>query len=451
MKGQYLTILMSILIVTCCLSQSGDTNQSNSFTYKKQKDTLPNSQIASSQDPEFDGWTFNSDDALRVHQSYTLKEFREVNDNTKYVWMHLDEFMPTSIIVREGEVSKLKYSLMPEISQITAKTDLGILTLDEYIKKSELQGIIVVYKGKIVYERYPRMRSFDKHLYFSVTKVFSGTEIAMLEEEGKVDVSKPIGQYLPELNKSDWGKVKISDILNMTTGMTLQVGDPKALVDSNNVLFQFLSTMGIMEKTSFTTNNIWDALNKMQKLKEPGTAFDYSNTNAILLELLAQQVSGKTFAEFISEKIWKKMGAEADAYIALSPQGIATVSTTMNSTLRDLARFGMLFTPHWNVVSKEKIISDSYLNKIQHGGADPSIFDKGAMGREIIENIQEKPDHNSYQWDFVMQDGDFYKAGVRGQGLYISPAKDLVIACFSHGDHNSVAYLRSIAKSGLFP
>ncbi|MEZ4571661.1 MAG: hypothetical protein R2849_15270 [Thermomicrobiales bacterium] len=40
----------------------------------------------------------------------------------------------------------------------------------------------------------------------------------------------------------------------------------------------------------------------------------------------------------------------------------------------------------------------------------------------------ERPRFNSWQWDFVTDDGDFYKGGFGGQGLYISPSRDLVVA-----------------------
>lgn len=83
--------------------------------------------------------------------------------------MHLDEFYPTASVLRQGKVSNLGLSPLPELAQVKAKTDVGELTLDEYIKKSELQGIIVLHHGKIVYERYPRMRRKDKHIYYSIS------------------------------------------------------------------------------------------------------------------------------------------------------------------------------------------------------------------------------------------------------------------------------------------
>ena len=150
----------------------------------------------------------------------------------------------------------------------------------------------------------------------------------------------------------------------------------------------------------------------------------------------------------VSEKIWRKIGAESDAVLMVSSVG---ASSTINSTLRDLGRFGLLFTPSWQKVSEEKLVSEAFLKKIQHGGR-PEIFAKAGAGKMLMEALaDDPPHHNTYQWDFVMPDGDFFKAGHCGQGLYISPSQDLVVAFFGSGDDSSIfvslGLARAIAKS----
>lgn len=59
---------------------------------------------------------------------------------------------------------------------------------------------------------------------------------------------------------------------------------------------------------------------------------------------------------------------------------------------------------------------------------------------------------NNRQWDDIFPDGDMFKLGFMGQGLYVSPDKDLVIAYFSTSPDTTPGqrYMRPIAKSGLF-
>jgi CubicO group peptidase (beta-lactamase class C family) len=450
MKKCNITFILLILTAIHGLAQSTKTHsEGTSSANTNLIGTHPSNN--KSETPEFEGWTFSATEALLVHKSYTVKDFRLINTNTKYAWLHMNEFMPSATVGRTGAVSPILYTPIPEIGKLIVNKGTDSLNLEEFIQRSNLQAIIVLYRGKIVYERYPRMRQDDKHLWFSVSKTLAGTAIALLEEDGKINLNDTVGKYLPELNASSWGGIKLRDVLNMASGMTAQFDDPGARSDSNNLYFQFESSMGIQIKTPATDKGVWQALNKMSKLKQPGISFEYGGHNTIILSMIVERITGLPFSEFISNRIWNNMGAEADGYFGLSPEGIAVSSACMNSSLRDLARFGLLFTPSWGTISHSKIISNAVIAKIQHVGIDSQRYDKGAFGKRMIKELGERPDHNAYQWDFVMGDGDFFKAGINGQGLYISPKKDLVIACFSHGDFVpgvSVAFLsRAIAKS----
>jgi CubicO group peptidase (beta-lactamase class C family) len=62
------------------------------------------------------------------------------------------------------------------------------------------------------------------------------------------------------------------------------------------------------------------------------------------------------------------------------------------------------------------------------------MYDRAFMGRLMIEKFGEKGMANRYQWDAVFEDGDLYKSGFGGQGLYVSPARDMVVVWFGTGD-----------------
>jgi hypothetical protein len=88
--------------------------------------------------------------------------------------------------------------------------------------------------------------------------------------------------------------------------------------------------------------------------------------------------------------------------------------------LRDVARFGLLFTPSRGVVSDEEIISDRYLDLILRGGR-PELLANARFG-PAPEGVR----HNVYQWDLVFDNDDFYKGGWAGQGILINPLRDYV-------------------------
>ena len=78
------------------------------------------------------------------------------------------------------------------------------------------------------------------------------------------------------------------------------------------------------------------------------------------------------------------------------------------------------------------------------------MYGKGWAGQKFNTSFpDDKAIGNSYQWDAVLSDGDMYKSGVGGQGLYISPANDMVVGWFCTGDGNDQeeTMARAIVKS----
>jgi CubicO group peptidase (beta-lactamase class C family) len=163
-------------------------------------------------------------------------------------------------------------------------------------------------------------------------------------------------------------------------------------------------------------------------------------------------VTGRSYAELLSTEIWQRMGAESGAVITAPRRGVPIVHAGISSTLRDMARFGLLFTPSGRG-GEDPVVSQRYLDNIQKHGR-PQVF-RALLDEQDQLVDGEAPRHNSYQWDFVMADGDFFKGGFGGQGLYISPSRDLVIAFFGafdeHGkSHEMTRIARQLAKSELF-
>ena len=90
--------------------------------------------------------------------------------------------------------------------------------------------------------------------------------------------------------------------------------------------------------------------------------------------------------------------------------------------MRDVARFGLLFTPSYRVVTDDKVISDEHLDFILSGGR-PELLTNAGGPEASITGLK----HNIYQWDRVYENGDIYKDGWAGQGLIINPLRDTVV------------------------
>ena len=116
-----------------------------------------------------------------------------------------------------------------DVADFVTATDSKKMTLAEYVNDPGVDGLLILHKGQIVFEAYPRMLDTDKHLQMSVSKTFVATLIAILEDNGKIDISKPIDSYLPKLAGSGWEGVPVIDVLDMASGIGCLEGEEEAL------------------------------------------------------------------------------------------------------------------------------------------------------------------------------------------------------------------------------
>src|SRR5690606_37474106 len=372
---------------------------------------------------------YDAERAFKNLREFTLQNWSDGGEIMHYTFLHMSEFFPHAIINRAGPISTLDENPRRDIAAFEVETSLGQMTLDQYVERGPVNGIVIIQGGKVVFERYPRMRRSDKHLLMSVSKIFVSTVVAILEDRGQLDSEAPVESYLPDLVGTGWEGVRVRDILDMASGIDcLESDEPGAYSDPSTGYYQYEASLGWLAPTEATMASTYDYVATLGRRRPPGEAFEYTSLNTFVLSWLAERITGKRFHEVVSELIWSKLGAGSDALISTSRLGAPASHGGISATVRDVARLGMLFTPDWELVSSEPIVSSNHLRQIQELGR-PALFEIGGPGRGIIERLRgERPRHNSWQWDFVAEDGDFYKGGYGGQGLYISPIRHLVVA-----------------------
>jgi CubicO group peptidase (beta-lactamase class C family) len=288
------------------------------------------------------------------------------------------------------------------------------------------------------------MREDDHHLWFSTSKTLAGLLVGLLEADGKIDVERSVDHYLPELAATHWKGVRIIDILDMASGLDLVENEQSRTSPMSSVGSFFRIELGDTGNLGQLTSD--QILFAVGSKSAAGEIFEYSSLNTKMLGLLAERVSGKRLADLIAERIWSKLGAEGDAQIGVNLEGGAAIYGMMSSRLRDKARYGMLYTPSWRTVAAEQVIPQALIDRIQHG-CRPGLYRQAALARASYDPEEENR-CNSRQWDAVFEDGDMYKGGARGQGLYVSPARNLVVAWFSTTSESGwMSYARAIAKS----
>jgi CubicO group peptidase (beta-lactamase class C family) len=399
---------------------------------------------------------FTDAQAEKLRKQYNVMHMQRGDDVGVYMFHNLSEVMAAKRVARGGIISTLDYAIHNDIENLTATSELGELTLKQLMQSDEarFQGIVVAQHGKIIYEAYPGMQESDSHVWMSAVKTVTALLVELLREQGLIDTDKAISHYLTELKGTEWDHSKLIDLLNMASGMDI-IESAETLANPNSPAARgFRLSLANRGSANDSTNNNTGAeslltiMQSAKRLSPSGTVFDYSTFNTQMLGLIIERVTERNFADVFSELVWSKAGMEGDGLVAISPSGETLNGGIFSSRLRDMTRYGMLFTPSWHTVTNEKIVSDAFIAKIQDTAPTQTNFMKGDFGPKVTHHFGEQPSHNAHQWDAVFTDGDFYKAGRNGQCLYVSPSRDLVVTWFSATLDNKLfypAYARKIA------
>ena len=266
---------------------------------------------------------------------YTFPKFR-------WTFSHERELIATSNVSRglsaPAPLPRVERSDIDAV-RFTPLGKTEAMTWGQSLSANFTDGIVVLHKGRIVYERYfGALTETGQHAAHSVTKSFFGTIGAMLIAEGKLDANARVAQYIPELKDSGFGNATVRQVLDMTTGIKYSenYADPKAEiwdhVRAGNVLPR---PPGYQGPKSF-----YDFLKTVQSEGDHGQVFAYKTVNSDVLGWLIRRVTNKSVGENLSERIWSKLGMEQDAYIAIDTEGTEFAGGGLNTGLRDLARFG---------------------------------------------------------------------------------------------------------------
>lgn len=353
-------------------------------------------------------------------------------DPVRYQNLHLTEFIRCTIVGRgdvPGAMPPASASVRETAANTSVVTPFGTLTLDAYVRhpESQVDGLLILHHGRVLYEAYPQMVASDRHVLNSVTKPVVGLCIALLAEDGLIDVSRPIDAYMPGLEKSGWAGVRIRDILDQSSGIDcIEDGAPPGAP-----IEQLLGSIYSLVPDPVRGSPV-DIISSLKRRGPPGANYEYTSANSVILAMLAETVAKMPLAKLIEQRIWRQMGSEQDAWLAISPFGTPGGDGGLSTALRDIARFGMLYTPSGRAGVRHRVVSDRHLATVLKEG-QRDRYARSARGRAEALKLSDRPLYQNWLWDWVWADGDIYKNGWGGQGLHVSTGRDGVIAFFGTG------------------
>ncbi|MBB4633483.1 serine hydrolase domain-containing protein [Sphingosinicella soli] len=343
----------------------------------------------------------------------------------RWSFSHWRELMPTVGVSRgTGPVSELPRAERSDIDTVTFMPIGGAkpMTWAASLAANYTDGIVVLHKGRIVYERYfGALKPEGEHISFSVSKSFVGTLAAMLIAEGRLDPAKTVAAYIPELKDSGFGDATVRHVMDMTTGLDFSetYGDP------DSTFAGYVAAIGAGPRAAGYAgpNGDYAYLATVKKAGNHGEGFTYRTINTDVLGWIVSRVGGKPFTEQLSERIWAPMGAEADGYFQVDPVGTPFAGGGFNMRLRDLARFGELMRLGGRMGGRQ-IIPEAAIADIARGARKE---DFAGAGYATLPGWS----YRSQWWISHNAHGAYTARGIHGQAIYVDPKAEMVIARFA--------------------
>jgi len=319
---------------------------------------------------------------------------------------HYDAHLPARKVAKAAEPRALKR--VPE-QNFTYDFRGKQRSLEQFVAESRNSGLLVLRGDTILAERYNYDRKPDTRFQsFSMAKTVVAMLIGIAVEEGKIkSIDQKAEEYLPQLKGQPYGETSLRHLLTMSSGVRFsEVYDGRDDVT-------ILADRSLLGKGPGGTN----AVTPFTVREVPaGTRFSYASGETQVLGLVLRAATGRPLAEYLQEKIWQPMGAEADATWQIDAGGYETGFMGINATLRDWGRLGLLLADGGARDGKQII---------------PAGWIKAATSVEaphLEVGVATKFNGYGYQ-TWIIRKGQPYFAllGVRGQGVFVDPETRTVV------------------------
>lgn len=275
------------------------------------------------------------------------------------------------------------------------------------------KALLVWHRGELVHETYADgVSATDRSKSFSMHKSILGLVAATMEADGLIDLDDPISQYVDVYKKGGRENLTIRNMLQHETGLERYSFTPPSWDTLNMLLSHKVEKIAL--KAELATDEI---------------VFDYSNigyqvAGAAMRSALEQKTS-KTYAEYVSERLWKPMGA-GDAYLwSETPEGAPRFYAGLQATPRDWLKVGVMIAQNNGDVLPQSAI-DKVLTPIQsNAGYGLGIWLGSPEDgfREYGPSTAMKVPSSA---PFILRDTVFFD-GFGGQRVYISQKAQLVV------------------------
>ncbi|GJE18872.1 serine hydrolase domain-containing protein [Methylobacterium marchantiae] len=304
------------------------------------------------------------------------------------------------------------------------------LPLGEVLAATHTNAFLVSHKGVLIHEWY--RPGWDQTTLFpswSVAKSVVSLLVGQAIAGGRLAETDHVATLLPSLRgEPAFGRITVRDLLDMTSGL--------AVPENYDPWRPLVGTAGM-----YLTRDIRDFVKESARLSSnPGSEGQYRSIDTEILGLILAEVEGRPLADLLSDRIWKPMGAQANATWNLDrPGGTEKAFCCINAVARDFLRLGLMVADHGRV-GGTSVVPASWIGRIE------------TPARREVDGWP----YSAQWWHIPEGDDDISAIGVYGQYVYINRDTDTVIVKLSdHGaeedEADTLAVMLAISREVAAP
>ncbi len=279
-------------------------------------------------------------------------------------------------------------------------------TIDDYLSRHPTTGLLIAKDSTILFERYQYgRRDTDRLLSNSMVKTMVAMLVGIAIKEGKIRSIEDLAQdYVPDMKGSAYGQTSLRALLTMSSGIAFS-----ETYDGKDDAASF--------GRDLRRSDLPNAANLLRRYSTraapPETKFAYAGPQTETLGLVLTAATGKRLSDYLSEKIWKPMGAEDEASWTVDGHNQEQAFCCFGARLRDYARFGLLLAKDGG-----SIIPQSWV--IEATTAPEGSFRAPRVATPFY-------GYGYQTWIIPAKRRMFAMLGTNGQAVFVDPASKLVM------------------------
>lgn len=336
-------------------------------------------------------------------------------------FQHMADLFTTRNVAKSSAPCRPLEQRLQDLSSITYPVSGGQRqTLEHYLANSFTDAFLVLQDGVVVTEEYRNnMQASTPHLLNSVSKSFVGMLAGTAVEEGLLETSRLISDYLPELKETGFSQTTVQNALDMTSAIAYS----EDYDEREDDFWHEAAVVGWRPdlKTASSPAGLLEYFQQRTETEQAeGEHFHYRTVLTNICAAVIQRAVQMPFVDYLTLRLWQPMGPEHNANVVMDAQGLPYMGAGMSACARDLARFG------------EMLRNDGFYNDQQ---ILPVNWVQGTrLGNERLRELFAASDYSTllpkgHYHNQVWADahaGELMCIGIHGQHIYINQPKSLV-------------------------